>query len=228
MTLQVDVTIKRTGHIVEIQGTGGSVNFHPEDFEKTLSALIAKCIELQPDLTSDNAEMDHLKRSVEIQLTDIYADYEEEGKNRYAGTNEQETSETKSKEFNSKHNANASTKKTYYIHKYSKGIPLAEAVIVAGEPYFIQMKGGLDFDLLDKLTIDNLDLKPKDTHSYLYEPYVFESRKEIEDYLKLASEKSNFDRIFKLVKTIIMKYVVAEDHYLTLLASRYYLYLFSR
>ncbi len=29
---------------------------------------------------------------------------------------------------------------------------------------------------------------------------------------------SNFDRIFELVKTIIKKYVVAEDHYITLLA----------
>ncbi|MGB6527852.1 MAG: hypothetical protein WBF33_07070 [Candidatus Nitrosopolaris sp.] len=137
-----------------------------------------------------------------------------------AGIDEQETSTTKSKEFNSKQSANTTAKKTCYINKYSKSVSLAEAVIVAGQPYFIQMNdGGLDFDLLDKLTIDNLDLEPKDTHSYLCEPYVFESRKEIEDNLKLASKISNFDRLFKLVKTIITKYVVAEDHYLTLLAA---------
>ncbi len=135
-----------------------------------------------------------------------------------AGINEQVTSETKIKAFDSKQDANSNAK-TYYVHKYSKGIPLAEAVMVAGQPYFIQMKGGLDFELLDKLTIDNVEPKPKDTHFYLCTPYVFESGKEIQDYLKRASNLSNFDQIFKLVKTIIMKYVVAENHYLTLLAA---------
>jgi hypothetical protein len=129
-----------------------------------------------------------------------------------------EDAETKSKKFDPKQSTNDNTK-TCYIHKYSRGIPLAEAVIIAGKPYFIQMKGDLDFVLLDELTKDNIVLKPKDTHSYLCEPYDFESRKEIKAYLKLASEKSNFDQIFRLVKTIIQKYVVAEDHYLTLLAA---------
>lgn len=64
----------------------------------------------------------------------------------------------------SNHGANGNTEKTCYIHKYSKGIPLAEAVIVTGKPYFIQMKEGLDFDLLDELTIDNIVLKLKDIH----------------------------------------------------------------
>ena len=36
--------------------------------------------------------------------------------------------------------ANSNIEKTCYIHKYSKGIPLAEAVILADKPYFIQMK----------------------------------------------------------------------------------------
>jgi hypothetical protein len=33
-----------------------------------------------------------------------------------------------------------------------------EEVIVAGQPAFIQMTGGLDFALLDKLGIDIIDL----------------------------------------------------------------------
>jgi hypothetical protein len=138
---QIEVEIKRIGHIIEILGTGASVNFHPDDKEKTLNALIAKGVELQPDLDSDQMEMNYFKRSIEIQLTAIYADYEE-GKNSNASTIEQKTSDGKG--FNSKHGAN---RKTCHIHKYSKGIPLAEAVIVAGKPYFIQMKGGLDFVL---------------------------------------------------------------------------------
>jgi hypothetical protein len=72
--------------------------------------------------------------------------------------------------------------------------------------------------ILDKLAIDMIDLKPKDTHSYLCEPYVFESEEEGQ-YLELASKKSNFDQIFRLVKTIIKKYMVAEDNYITLPAA---------
>lgn len=159
MTFQVNVRIRRIGHIVEIEGLGTSVKFHPKDYDKTLNALIDRCIELQPDLASDSDEIDYIMRSIQIQLTEIYKIYEQE---------------TKNKEFDSK-TSNANTKKTYYIHKYSKGIPLVEAVIVAGKPYFIQMKGRLDFDLLDKITIGNIEAKPKDTDSYLCEPYVFES-----------------------------------------------------
>jgi len=43
-----------------------------------------------------------------------------------------------------------------------------EEVIVAGQLAFIQMTGGLDFVLLDKLAIDMIDLKRKNTHSYAY------------------------------------------------------------
>jgi len=39
------------------------------------------------------------------------------------------------------------TIKTCFVHIYSKGIPLAEAVIVAGQPSFIRMTGGVDFVL---------------------------------------------------------------------------------
>ncbi len=89
---------------------------------------------------------------------------DEKGKDD-ADIDQQEASETKSKKFDSKQSANGNTNKTCYIHKYSNGIPLAEAVIVAGKPYFIQIKGGLDFDLTDKITIGNMEAKPKDTHS---------------------------------------------------------------
>ena len=81
MTLQVDVRIKRIGHIVEIEGVGTSVNFHPKNYDKTLNALISRCIELQPDLASDKTEIDYLRHNLQIQLTEIYKDYEEEGKN---------------------------------------------------------------------------------------------------------------------------------------------------
>ncbi len=114
--------------------------------------------------------------------------------------------------------------KRYYIHKYSKGIPLAEALIVADQPCFIQMQDGLsgDFNLPPEIPIDeNVLLCPKDIHSYLsaeYQAYVFEDKDEIKHYLRLAKH-FGFDRIFELVKTIVKKYVVAEDHYITLITA---------
>lgn len=80
MTFLVDVKIRRVGHIVEIEGLGTSVNFHPKNYDKTLNALIDRCIELQPDLLSNKAEMDYLKQSIQIQLTEIYKDYEQESR----------------------------------------------------------------------------------------------------------------------------------------------------
>jgi len=70
-----------------------------------------------------------------------------DGNGRRGGGNDSSNS-------NGRHTSN--DKKLRVIHKYSNGIPLAEAVIVAGKPYFIQMTGRLDFVLLDKLIIDNI------------------------------------------------------------------------
>ncbi len=145
-------------------------------------------------MASNKDEIDYLTRSVKIQLTEIYKNYEQEKKKNKPKNSEdgkgqeaagQQTSETKRRKLNSTQGPNANAK-TYHIHKYSNGIPLAEAVIVAGKPFFIQMTGGSDFFLLDKLPIDNLELKPKDPHSYLCKAYVFESSNEIKYYLELA------------------------------------------
>jgi hypothetical protein len=95
-------------------------------------------------------------------------------------------------------------RKPYYLHKYKD----IESVIIGDQPFFIQMKEGeLDFNLLSEYPISDRILKPRKLHSYLSPTcsYNFESEEEISRYLKLASEKSanlNFDRIFKLVRTI--------------------------
>jgi hypothetical protein len=117
----------------------------------------------------------------------------------------------------------------HYIHKYSQHIPLAESVVVAGQPAFLQLVGNKEKEnnekeikLSTRISLENgsnIDLLPKDEHSYLCQPYVFESKEELEDYIKLAKGISNFDPIFKLAKTIISKFIDAEDHYLTLLAA---------
>jgi hypothetical protein len=82
MTFLIDVTIRRAGHIVEIEGLGASVNFYPKNYDKTLNALISRCKELQPDLASDTQELDYLRHSIEIQLTEIYKGVRTTGHNR--------------------------------------------------------------------------------------------------------------------------------------------------
>ena len=97
-------------------------------------------------------------------------------------------------------------------------MPLVEAVIVGGQPSFIQLKRD-GFILLDKVELNNIILKPKDLQSYASQPYVFESQVEIEHYLNLAKQVTNFDKVFSIVKTIYQKYVDAEDHYIALLTA---------
>jgi hypothetical protein len=113
----------------------------------------------------------------------------------------------------------------HYIHKYSQHIPLAESVVVAGQPAFLQLvqnNGKKEIKLSTRISLENgskIDLLPKDEHSYLCQPYVFQSKEELEHYVELANGISNFDPLYKLVKTIISKFIDAEDHYLTLLAA---------
>jgi hypothetical protein len=114
-----------------------------------------------------------------------------------------------------------------YIHKFSKDIPLIEAVIVDGQPFFIQMKEGskLDFDLLPEYRDGSKIYRPIEGNSDLCKSYVFKDKEDISYYLKLASKLSanqNFDLIFKLIKTVFMKYVVLDDHYITLLVADIY------
>jgi hypothetical protein len=109
-------------------------------------------------------------------------------------------------------------KKQHYLHKYSKDMPLVEAVIVGGPPSFIQLKRD-GFILLDKVELNNIILKPKDLQSYASQPYVFESQVQIEHYLNLAKQVTDFDKVFSIVKTIYQKYVDAEDHYIALLTA---------
>jgi hypothetical protein len=119
---------------------------------------------------------------------------------------------------NTKKNIIDKEKKRIYVQKYSTGVPLSEAVIVGGYPFFLQPKNGEPL-LVDKIESNNLVIYPPDTQSLLSEPYVFESKEEIIHYLDLARKLSSFDQIFSLVKSIYKKYVDAEEHYIVLLAA---------
>jgi hypothetical protein len=72
------------GHIIEIEGTGTSVTFLPNDKDKTYEAILAKCKELGTDFTleedSQNQDLDikEERRNIDIQLTQIYMEYYEQ------------------------------------------------------------------------------------------------------------------------------------------------------
>src|SRR5215469_5316362 len=117
-------------------------------------------------------------------------------------------------------------KKSYYIHKYSTGVPLIESVIIGDQPFFIQMKEGSDsdFNLLSEYPLVDRVLKPRNIHSYIHHncAYIFESEEEIRYYLRLARKLTpnrNFDVIFGLLKTLLKQYSVLPDHHITFLVA---------
>ena len=66
-----EVTIRRTGYIIVIDGTQASVTFHPRDKDKTYSAIIEKCIQLDRAFWKGGNELEYLKRDIDVQLTGI-------------------------------------------------------------------------------------------------------------------------------------------------------------
>lgn len=116
-------------------------------------------------------------------------------------------------------------KKSRFIHKYSTGVPLLEAVTIGDQPCFVQMKneGKLDINILPEYDIGDIVLKPRSKNNYLCEPIVFKSKEEVLYYLELAKKltdgKLNFDKIFQLVKTISKKYEVLDHHHIILLVA---------
>jgi hypothetical protein len=81
---QVSTTIRRSGYIIEIEGTGVCVTFYPYDKDRTYYALLAKCKEMGQDLTSniENYDVRYERHNIDIQLTEIYREYYDELENK--------------------------------------------------------------------------------------------------------------------------------------------------
>jgi hypothetical protein len=119
MTIQLEITFKRTGRIVEIVGTGTSVNFSPTDYSKTLNAIIEKLIEMQPDLASDKKQLMYQKQSAEAQLTEIYKEYENEKKNGSSKSKDKSNNNGNSPSELEPNSNNKSKRPEYTAYKYS-------------------------------------------------------------------------------------------------------------
>jgi energy-coupling factor transporter ATP-binding protein EcfA2 len=70
----VTTRLKRTGHIIEVEDPDLSVTFHPTDMDKTSASIISKCNELYPGYQLTEIQL----RDVNVQLTEIYKDYDDE------------------------------------------------------------------------------------------------------------------------------------------------------
>jgi hypothetical protein len=88
---QVSTTLRRSGFIIEIEGTGSSVTFYPYDKDRTYEAILKKCKELGQDLMSDinNDDIHWERHNIDIQLTEIYQEYYSELENKNISDEEQ-------------------------------------------------------------------------------------------------------------------------------------------
>ena len=67
----------------------------------------------------------------------------------------------------------------YLFYKYSKGISLAEAILINNNPVFLQIQNGKPV-LSEIIELDNQVIVPPDKSSYLSKEYTFSSKEEIE------------------------------------------------
>src|SRR3954471_16852364 len=106
----------------------------------------------------------------------------------------------------------------YLFYKYSKNIPLAEAILVDDHPFFLQIQNGKPI-LSESIQInDQLLIVPPDKSSYLSEEYVFSSKEEVEQY-KSRAENEPLGSLFKKAKNIWKKYFDIDNETLTLCSA---------
>jgi hypothetical protein len=115
-------------------------------------------------------------------------------------------------------------KKKYYIQKYTNGdfdcrSGSAEAVLVGGIPYFLQIADGKPLLSKEITDIPDMVLKPLDRISYLSKEYSFQSIDQIDDYIKRANEEETLDTLYQKVKSILEKYIDADKDHIAICAA---------
>ena len=177
-----EISITRKDNIIEINGTGISVNFHTKDKERTLNGILEKCRELDLLLPDDKYFKD-VKHDLEIQLTYIYEEYQK-------GKQTQE--DKKDTENNNSEEEEVIAKRQYPSFKYSnKGKEnLHEAVILSGVPVYLIYENG-ECKVFAQIEESSRIIKPPHTEEYPYEPYEFANMPELLSYLKRAKEETN-------------------------------------
>src|ERR687888_1851313 len=134
----IDITLKRHGDIIRIEGTGYSVTFHPKDFDKTLAALMQILPETDLRLNEDNEEefdkqeFERQKQCVYEELTIIYTDYALEQQQKSNEKNKKNQGESQEDSKNKKNQP-----RIVYLQKYAADNFLAEAITICGIPCYV-------------------------------------------------------------------------------------------
>ncbi|NAL78052.1 hypothetical protein [Nitrososphaera sp. AFS] len=111
-------------------------------------------------------------------------------------------------------NIKTGKEKKYYIQKYRGKDFLAEAVIVAGTPFFATNNDGT-IKLEESVQEYNETFLPLTNRMYLNRPYVFKSKQEFDDLLEKAKTET-LDGLYKSVKSEWQKYNAADDNEISL------------
>jgi hypothetical protein len=107
--------------------------------------------------------------------------------------------------------------KEHLLYKYSKQIPLGEAILINNLPVFLQIHDGKPV-LTENIELETITLLPPSISAYLSKEYVFSSAREIESYIQRAKTQT-MDSLFYQVKGIWKKYFDVEAHIINICAA---------
>lgn len=111
-------------------------------------------------------------------------------------------------------------RKAHLVQKHSETDLIAEAIIVAGIPYFAVSRVNSNEITLEKPlpTSDTSEYKPIESTAYLNKPYIFKSKQEFELCVNKARNET-LDTLYIRVKSIWKKYIDADDFHISICAA---------
>jgi hypothetical protein len=121
---------------------------------------------------------------------------------------------------NGKNKSQENKKKVYFVQKHSESDLIAEAVIVAGIPYFAVAKAKSNEITLERsIAIDDTnEYRPFEPAAYLTKPYIFKSKQDFESCVSKARNET-LDTSYSRVKAIWSKYIDADDFHISICAA---------
>jgi hypothetical protein len=99
---------------------------------------------------------------------------------------------------NGENNNQESKKKVHYTQKYSEDDLIAEAVVIAGVPYFaVGRKNPEKITLEKSLSVsDTSEYRPFELAAYLTKPYIFNSKLDFESCVNRAKNENLYPTYF--------------------------------
>ena len=102
------------------------------------------------------------------------------------------------------------------LPKYSDGLLLAEAILIAGQPYFLLVSQNKEeISIVPSIKLEDKIIKPLTKDMYLSKPYIFTSEQNVRKSIE-KTKKENLDTLFHKVKSIYRKYVDADDFHISI------------